>query len=101
MAIKVTPTIPKAQKFPVTLILLIIGALIFSAIAFLFFLKPEVTLPEKILDKFLPKEANIKKIETIDLNVEDVVNNPVFKTLQEFGPIPIRIPATGKTNPFI
>ena len=100
MAISVIPTAPKGQRFPIVLALLILAAVIFGVIALLFFLRPEVAPPAVLLDKFLPQGSAIRGIETINLDVESVTSHPVFRTLREFGPVPIRIPATGKANPF-
>jgi hypothetical protein len=101
MAISVLPTAPKGQRFPVALIVLVIVAILFGTIALLFFLRPEVAPPTALLDKFLPQGSAIREIETINLDVEGVTSHPVFRTLREFGPVPLRIPATGKSNPFL
>lgn len=100
MAISITPIAPKGQRFPIALVVLVLAASVFGGIAFLFFLRPEVAPPAALLDKFLPAGSAIRGIETINLDVESVTNHPVFRTLREFGPVPIRIPATGKANPF-
>lgn len=100
MAISVTPTAPKGQRFPIVLVFAVIAALVFGGIALLFFIRPEVAPPQALLDKFLPAGSVIRGIETVSLDVESVTTHPVFRTLREFGPVPIRIPATGKANPF-
>jgi hypothetical protein len=100
MAISVTPTTPKGQRFPFLLVILIFAALAFGGISLLFFLRPEAAPPALLLDKFLPKEAAIRGIETVNLDVTHITNHPVFRTLREFGPLPFRIPPTGKSNPF-
>jgi hypothetical protein len=100
MAISVTPTTPKGERFPVMLVILLVGAVILGVLALFIFLKPEVEPPTALLDKFLPRGSTIRQIETLNLDVSSVTGHPAFGTLRELGPLPLRIPATGKSNPF-
>jgi hypothetical protein len=102
MAISVTPTAPKGERFPAMFIVLVMSAVILGALVFFIFLRPERAVPpfEAVLDRLVPREAPIRQVEALDLNVGRVTEHPVFETLRSFGPLPLRIPATGNANPF-
>lgn len=101
MAIPLTPQQPSGAKFPIFLVVLIIVAVLLAAVIGLMFLRPEVAAPTGLLDKFLPTGSVIRQVQQIDVNVEGVTARPVFRTLREIAPLPLRIPATGKSNPFL
>ena len=100
MAVITSPRTPKGARFPVMLAALMVGAVIAGALALFIFLRPEVAPPIGLLDKFLPREAAIRQIEAVDFDVSRVINHPAFGELRQSVPLPLRVPATGKTNPF-
>jgi len=83
-----------------TIVVLVVVFLV-AFVAYLLFSKPE-TVPSAVLfEKLFPRGTAIRELEEINLDIESVLQHPVFKTLKEQGPLPLEVPPAGKPNPFI
>ncbi|MBI1975179.1 MAG: hypothetical protein HYS57_02345 [Parcubacteria group bacterium] len=69
--------------------------------AYLIFARPKAVPSQVLFEKLFPSGSVVSELETIDLDVDGVLQNPIFRTLREYGPIPITVPPLGKTNPFL
>ncbi|MFN7088318.1 MAG: hypothetical protein ACK4NX_00620 [Candidatus Paceibacteria bacterium] len=97
------PAVPLLRRgnFPWALIVLLIAAFIIVLIAYFLFSRPE-TVPSAVLfEKLFPAGTPISELQKINIDIDGILQHPVFRTLQEHGPIPLQIPQAGKPNPFI
>lgn len=91
----------RREAFPWTLAIGLILAVIVFAVAYLIFTQPKAAPATLLFQKIFPTGSGISELEKVDLDIDSVLQNSVFKTLEEHGPLPIQIPAAGKANPFI
>ncbi|OGY39346.1 MAG: hypothetical protein A2418_01615 [Candidatus Brennerbacteria bacterium RIFOXYC1_FULL_41_11] len=80
--------------------LFIIAVFVFLA-AYFVFSKPNTGPASLIFSKIFPPESGLIKLQQVDLDVDSVINHPVFGRLKEKGVLPIQIPPLGKPNPFL
>jgi hypothetical protein len=83
------------------LIITLIAAFVLVFLAFLFFSKPEIGPSTALFERLFPQGSAIRELERINLDIESILQHPVFRTLEERGPLPLEIPPLGKPNPFI
>lgn len=76
-------------------------AIIAFLVAYFVFTKPNTGPASLIFNKIFPPDSGIIKLQEIDLDIDSIVNHPIFSGLREKGPLPISIPPLGKPNPFL
>lgn len=89
------------NRFPWLLLTGMIIAIVIFVGAYFLFTKPKAAPAALLFDKLFPRGSGIRELEKIDLDIDAVLQNPIFRTLQEKGPVPILIPTLGKPNPFL
>gem|GEM_PF-3050321 len=94
------PTIRRGQSSWL-LVVVLVAAVIVVIIAYFVFSKPETVPSAIVFEKLFPAGSPIRGLERINLDIEGVLQHPVFRTLKEQGPIPLEKPPLGKPNPFI
>lgn len=75
-------------------VVVLIAAIIFGAIYYLFFIKP--SLIEKAVS---PQLQSVKDLSEIKLDTDAIFNNPKFQILKQYVN-PVEIGQAGKSNPF-
>lgn len=80
---------------------LVIGAFVVFGIAYLLFSKPETVPATVLFEKLFPGGSAIGELERITIDIDGILQHPVFRSLKEQGPLPLEIPPLGKPNPFI
>ncbi|KKU17173.1 MAG: hypothetical protein UX26_C0006G0022 [Parcubacteria group bacterium GW2011_GWC1_45_9] len=70
-------------------------------VAYFVFTKPDTGPASLIFGRIFPAESGLIKLQAVDLDVDSIINHPVFSRLREKGPLPIVIPPLGKPNPFL
>jgi len=70
-------------------------------VAYFVFTKPSTGPASLIFSKIFTPESGLIKLQAVDLDLDSIINHPVFSRLREKGPLPIQIPPLGKPNPFL
>jgi hypothetical protein len=89
----------RAPRTSLLIVLVFVGSLFLLGLGYLVFIKPTTEPAAALFQKLFPPQSGILKLQNVELDLEGVVNNPVFKSLQEYGQ-PIVLPPLGKPNPF-
>lgn len=83
------------------MILVLIVGVIVALLSYLVFSRPETVPSTVIFEKLFPRGSAIRELGRINIDVDGIRQNPIFRTLQEHVPLPLEVPPTGKANPFI
>jgi flagellar basal body-associated protein FliL len=84
----------KETNWVAVLIVIVIVAVLFAGVYFLFFKKPE------LIEVVAPKSLeDINKISQVSFNPQTVIEAPVFKLLRQYGTA-VTPPTPGRPNPF-
>ncbi|MEW5805608.1 MAG: hypothetical protein AB1721_02705 [Patescibacteria group bacterium] len=91
----------KSPRASILSVILFIIAIFVFLLAYFIFSKPDTGPASLIFNKIFPKESGLIRLQEVDLDIDSIVNNPVFSRLKEQSPLPLEIPPLGKPNPFL
>jgi hypothetical protein len=99
--LKPKPAFPSRPRASVFSLLLFFVAILVFLLAYFIFSKPDTGPASLIFSRIFPKESGLIRLQEVDLDIDSIINHPVFSRLEEQSPLPLEIPPLGKPNPFL
>ncbi|MBI2633946.1 MAG: hypothetical protein HYW80_01395 [Parcubacteria group bacterium] len=92
---------PRRRQLSWLMILVLIVGAVVAILSYLVFSRPETVPSAALFEKLFPRGTAIQELGRINIDVDGIRQNPIFRTLEEHVPLPLEVPPTGKANPFI